>query len=103
MIFLLVLAFVLELAGAPHRSSAVHAAFLKATGYPQGRPGFVVDHITPLCAGGPDMTINMQWQPAAEALKKDDAERALCSAIRKHPASKIDLVATFEVKWRAAR
>jgi hypothetical protein len=30
------------------------------TGYPHGRPGFVVDHIVPLKRGGDDVPGNMQ-------------------------------------------
>ena len=33
-----------------------------ATGLRRGAcPGYHVDHITPLCAGGPDRPENMQW------------------------------------------
>lgn len=33
-----------------------------ATGLKRGAcPGYHVDHITPLCAGGPDRPDNMQW------------------------------------------
>lgn len=33
-----------------------------ATGQKRGAcPGYHVDHITPLCAGGPDRPDNMQW------------------------------------------
>lgn len=33
-----------------------------ATGLHRGAcPGYHVDHITPLCAGGPDRPDNMQW------------------------------------------
>jgi hypothetical protein len=41
-------------------------------------PGYVVDHITPLCAGGPDTPSNMQWQTVAEGKVKDQWERKLC-------------------------
>ena len=34
-------------------------------------PGYVVDHIKPLCAGGKDRPSNMQWQRAAESKVKD--------------------------------
>lgn len=46
-------------------------------------PGYVVDHVRPLCAGGPDRPANMQWQSRAEGLCKDRWERALCRAIRR--------------------
>ena len=47
-------------------------------------PGYVVDHIVPLCALGPagDVMANMQWQAVAEAKAKDRQERAYCRA---HP------------------
>jgi len=37
-------------------------------------PGYVVDHVVPLCAGGPDIPSNMQWQAVAEAKIKDREE-----------------------------
>lgn len=46
-------------------------------------PGFVVDHIVPLCAGGPDHPDNMIWQPKAESLEKDKVEWALCRWIHR--------------------
>jgi hypothetical protein len=52
---------------------------LRRTGYPHGRPGYVVDHIVPLCAGGADAASNMQWQTVEEAKVKDRQERAMCS------------------------
>ena len=66
------------------RDRAVRQAFLRshpcpATGKTHGTcPGYVVDHIRPLCAGGADAIANMQWQTAAEAKKKDRLERAEC-------------------------
>lgn len=41
-------------------------------------PGWVVDHITPLCAGGPDRPDNMQWQDQHAARLKDADERRMC-------------------------
>jgi hypothetical protein len=46
-------------------------------------PGFVVDHIVPLCAGGADHPQNMQWQTVAAAKAKDREEHAQCRALRK--------------------
>lgn len=66
------------------RNAAQRAAFVQqhpcpATGKNTGPcPGFVVDHIEPLCAGGPDTPSNMQWQTAEAAKMKDKEERARC-------------------------
>ena len=57
------------------RSPAAHAQFLRQSGYPHGRPGYVVDHIVPLECGGADSPGNMQWQTIAEAKAKDRTER----------------------------
>jgi hypothetical protein len=46
-------------------------------------PGYVADHIRPLCADGPDQISNLQWQTIAEAKKKDRLEVAECRAFRK--------------------
>lgn len=53
-------------------------AFLVQTGYPHGRPGYIVDHIQPLACGGLDAPSNMQWQTVAEAHAKDKIERIGC-------------------------
>lgn len=65
------------------RHASVHRQFLILTGYPHGRPGWVVDHIIPLCACGPDTVENMQWQTARAAEIKDAKERQECRALRK--------------------
>lgn len=57
---------------------AARKVFKKATGFPKGRPGFVIDHIVPLACGGRDLPSNMQWQTRAEARAKDKVERTAC-------------------------
>jgi hypothetical protein len=44
------------------------------TGYPYGRPGYVVDHIVPLDKGGCDCPANMPWQTIDAAKAKDQWE-----------------------------
>jgi hypothetical protein len=79
--FVLAVLLAAGLSAAP-RSRAPVRAFLKASGFPNGRPGFVVDHVLPLCAGGADAPSNMQFQEHAASLVKDAHELALCRALR---------------------
>ncbi len=73
----------------PHRSSAVTAAFQRlhpcpANGLKTGPcAGWIKDHIVPLCAGGPDAVLNLQWQTVQAAKVKDLAEKRQCVALRK--------------------
>ena len=56
-----------------------HSNPCPSTGKPKGScPGYVVDHIRPLCAGGPDKPENMQWQTVEAAKAKDKEERKEC-------------------------
>lgn len=77
------------LADAGPRSSSERRAFQRAepcpaNAQPRGPcPGYVVDHIVPLCAGGADRQANMQWQALADSLAKDREERRLCAVIRR--------------------
>lgn len=67
-----------------HRTAFQKANPCPANGKTRGAcPGFVVDHIRPLCAGGPDSGANMQWQTTGEAKAKDRLEQAECRAIRR--------------------
>lgn len=56
------------------RSEGAKRDFMKQTGYPKGRPGYVVDHIQPLKKGGCDCPSNMQWQSKEAAKAKDKWE-----------------------------
>ena len=56
------------------RSEAAKREFMKESGYPNGRPGYVIDHIVPLARGGADSPSNMQWQTIEEAKAKDKVE-----------------------------
>ena len=61
------------------RSREARGDFMRRTGYPRGRPGYVIDHVVPLCAGGADAPSNMQWQTVEAAKIKDRQERAECA------------------------
>ncbi|HET7815072.1 MAG TPA: HNH endonuclease signature motif containing protein [Candidatus Baltobacteraceae bacterium] len=54
------------------------------TGFPHGRPGYVIDHVIPLACGGADAPANMQWQTKADAKAKDKWERKGCSHGHRH-------------------
>ena len=47
-------------------------------------PGYVVDHIVPLCAGGADHPKNLQWQDKKTAAAKDVLEKRHCACLRAH-------------------
>jgi hypothetical protein len=56
-----------------------------ATGHLTGAcPGWVVDHKYPLCAGGKDEPVNMQWEQRDQSFVKDRIERELCACKGKH-------------------
>ena len=63
-----------------HRSQATPRAFQQSnpcpsTGKTTGAcPGFIKDHVIPLCKGGPDTAANLQWQTTAAAKEKDRVE-----------------------------
>lgn len=69
--------------GRIRRSRSARQAFERQTGYPRGRPGYVIDHVQPLACGGADAPSNMQWQTRAEARAKDRTERIGCSSGRR--------------------
>lgn len=75
-------------ANAGVRSAAEILAFKRenpcpATGERRGGcPEWVIDHVQPLCAGGPDHRSNMQWQTVKDAKRKDVDERKLCRSLK---------------------
>lgn len=85
---LLTLCALMGSSAATPRSAAARLEFQRhhpcpSTGERRGAcPGHVIDHVNPLCAGGPDAASNMQWQTIAEALAKDAEERKLCRELR---------------------
>ena len=60
------------------RSAAARQAFERQTGYANGRPGYLVEHIVPLSCGGTDTPGNMQWLTLAEARRKNKLDSARC-------------------------
>ena len=54
-------AFERDKRGRIRRNGWAVTEFKRMTGYPQGRPGYEVDHIVPLAQGGADKPSNMQW------------------------------------------
>ena len=60
------------------RSEAAKRFFMAQSGYPNGRRGYVIDHIKPLACGGADDPTNMQWQTVEEGKAKDKVERVGC-------------------------
>ncbi len=49
-----------------------HEHHCPSTGRGSGKcPGYIVDHVKPLCHGGADRPSNMQWQTKADAKAKD--------------------------------
>jgi hypothetical protein len=84
-----VLALAPPVAAKAHRSGWARMAFREghpcpSTGATRGScPGWIVDHIEPICFGGADAPFNMQWEPLPESLDKDQLERAVCHAMRR--------------------
>jgi hypothetical protein len=72
--------------GQPIRSPALRAEFQRlepcpATGLPRGAcPGYEVDHVVPLCLGGPrvDIISNLQWLTVEEHRRKTVRDIQLC-------------------------
>lgn len=84
LIVALLIVLVMSSAQATERNTTIARQFRKANPCPAtGKiqvscPGYVVDHIVPLCAGGPDTVDNMMWQSRSASYRKDVLERAIC-------------------------
>jgi hypothetical protein len=70
----------------PVRTPAARIEFMKANPCPaNGKtrgvcPGYVVDYVKPLCAGGANTPHNMQWLTVADAKIKAADKRRQCRA-----------------------
>ena len=88
-LMLALLSFASAAFASERRSRAVAAEFQRenpcpSTGEMVGAcPGFIKDHVIPLCAGGADSGSNMQWQTIEDAKAKDRWEREWCAEIRR--------------------
>jgi len=60
------------------RSHAAKKEFLRQQGWPNGRPGYHVDHTVPLACGGADTPGNMNLMPLEQKRLKDKVERRGC-------------------------
>jgi hypothetical protein len=63
------------------------------------KPGYELNHIIPLCLGGPDARINIQYQPHPEARLKDVRERHVCEAVCRGDISLDNAMALFHREW----
>lgn len=65
------------------RSRAQVNAFLEMHGYEKTPEGYEVDHIIPLCAGGPDTPENMQLLTIEAHREKTKNDLRLCRELKK--------------------
>lgn len=65
------------------RSRAQVNAFLRQQGLTRTPPGYEVDHIVPLCAGGKDSPENMQLLTKEQHKKKTRSDLRRCAKMRK--------------------
>jgi hypothetical protein len=55
-----------------------------STGLRRGAcPGYQVDHVQPLCSGGPDTAANMQWLSVADHRTKTRQDVRVCRYLRR--------------------
>ncbi len=62
------------------RINGARAEFMRSSGFPDGRPGYVIAYLVPLRKGGEDSASNMEWKlkedPKAKAPKSEKPPRA---------------------------
>lgn len=93
---LLALTVAADADAAVKRSAKVRADFVRMAACPATRlhrlpcKGWIIDHVVPLCAGGPDTTANMQWQTIPDARAKDRIEKRQCAAMRRKWRAELD-------------
>jgi hypothetical protein len=93
---LLLLILVVASGNCEARDRAQRTAFFRehpcpATNKTHGAcPGWVVDHIIPLCAGGADDPSNMQWQELEVSKEKDKEEWRTCRELKKQVVKEHD-------------
>ncbi len=77
------------------RSTVERHAFVKAVACPATDrhrlpcPGYQIDHITPLCAGGADHRNNMQWLTIEDHKAKTRGDVKSCKVLMKVPTREI--------------
>jgi len=92
----LLLAAAVGAEAATKRSGKVRMDFVRAHACPATGlnklpcKGWIIDHIIPLCAGGPDAVRNLQWQTVPDARAKDRIEKRQCAVLRRQWRPAVD-------------
>jgi hypothetical protein len=68
-------------------------------GYVHCSAGYVRDHKTPLCGGGPDIAENIRCEEYGESKIKDGEEREWCEAMCRGDVTAPELQRHFHDKW----
>lgn len=79
-----------DAAAAPARTKKkidpAQAQFMEESGFPDGRPGYVIAYLVPLKKGGDDSPSNMQWIVKPEPKVKDNADATPPPEMKAPPA-----------------
>lgn len=71
------------------RSTTQTDRFKRLTGFPHGRPGYIINHMRPLHCHGADLPSNMVWEDSAFAHLQDRVELD-CSAYIPFDTTQLD-------------